>query len=360
MYSNSSRTSFLCCLSVLLLLFFLPATLSAKKDGELEKGAREKRVFVIFSYPTGQWNNGIQEGLTNGLIERDIKHDIGSYVYHYEFFKGKSRGAVDKEIDVILGKLRVYKPDFIVVSDDEAAEKVVPRLYALNIPVIFTGINKAVKDLSWLQKGNKITGILERYPIEKSLKLLSDLTRGKTKKISILTSKNDSSLIILEQFKKYFAENKPDIKLDRVYALSDWAEWKKSVLEMNKKTDALWMLVPWSVKDEDGDEVDLRIMGKWLAEHIKIPSISIVDISLHLGVMASISVTPQILGEEVAEIIDILINEKISIEKVPIKTPDKCEIIINKKQADALGIKIPIGILEYSKILKKADLKTNR
>jgi ABC-type uncharacterized transport system substrate-binding protein len=79
-----------------------------------------------------------------------------------------------------------------------------------------------------------------------------------------------------------------------------------------------------------------------------------------MGVMASISVTPQILGDEVANIIGTNINNGVPINKIPYQYPDRCEIIINKAQADKLKIKIPIDILEYAKIIKKPELKTHR
>jgi ABC-type uncharacterized transport system substrate-binding protein len=320
-----------------------------------------KRIFIIFSYPIGQWTDGITEGLTNGLKNRNIKHKIRPYVYHYDFFENKPKAEIDVEINKIVATVKGVNPDYIVVCDDEAADALITKLYPLNIPIIFTGVNKEKKSLVYLKgEREKITGVFESYPIKKSLKLLADLTKNKVKNISIITSQNKSSRIIVNDFKNYFSKNTTKIKLDKIYELSKWSEWKETIPKINKESGALWMLVPWSVRDDDGNEMDLRIMGEWLAKNITIPSISIVDISLHMGVMASISVTPQILGDEVANIIGTNINNGVPINKIPYQYPDRCEIIINKAQADKLKIKIPIDILEYAKIIKKPELKTHR
>jgi len=323
-------------------------------------GIKRQRIFVIFSYPLGQWSEGIASGLSRQLGVMGVPFELKQYVYDSPFFTQKPENERMAEVERIVQKAQNYHPDFIVVSDDEAADAMMPRLKGFKIPLLFVGINKDEQDIAWLERGRELTGVFERYPAEASLKLLSNLTEGKARTISLITSVNPTSEIIARQFREFFQTHKTKIALHKVYMSNKWDDWKRDIKTANAESDSLWMLVPWNVEDSRGERMDLRVMGKWLSESIKIPSISIVDVNLHLGVMASISMTPQIMGEELADVIRLAAVEHKSLSAIPYRYPSKYEIIINKKQADRLGISIPIELLEYAQVIKDEDLRNEQ
>ena len=76
--------------------------------------------------------------------------------------------------------------------------------------------------------------------------------------------------------------------------------------------------------------------------------------------MASISMTPQIMGAELGGIIHTALAERRPLSKIPYDYPSRYEIIINKKEADRLGIKIPIELLEYAKVIKDEGLRSDQ
>ena len=323
-------------------------------------GVRQQKLFVIFSYPLGQWSEGIVSGLTQQLQRMEVPFELKQYVYDSPFFMQKPENERAAEAERIVRKAQDYHPDFIVVSDDEAADALMPRLKALNIPLLFIGINKDERDIAWLERGRKLTGVFERYPAQASLKLLSNLSMGKVRNISLITSVNPTAEIITRQLREYFQSHKTKIALRKVYTTNKWDEWKRAIKAANTESDSLWMLVPWNVEDYRGERMDLRVMGKWLSENIKIPSISIVDVNLQLGAMASISMTPRIMGEELADIVRMAVMEHKPLSAIPYRYPSKYEIIINKKQADRLGIKIPIELLEYAQVVREEDLHSDQ
>lgn len=316
---------------------------------------KQQQLFVIFSYPLGQWSDGIIAGLSQNLEKMSIPFELKFYVYDSPYYTQKTEKERDVEIENILKRVQDYKPDFIIVCDDEGADVLIPSLKALEIPILFAGINKEEADIRWLKRNAQLTGVFERYPIEASLKLLSNLTGGKVENISLITSSNPTSEIVVRQFQEYFKANKTKILLKKIHMTNKWDDWKSAIKTANQESHALWMLVPWNIENHNGDRMDLRVMGKWLSENIKIPSISIVDVNLHLGVMASISMTPQIMGEELSDIIHLSVIEHRPISKIPYRYPSKYEIIINKKQADKLKITIPVEMLEYAQIIKEEN-----
>lgn len=346
------------CRTVLTALFCaLPSAASSAPEADT---ALPHKIFILFSYPYGQWSEGIVSGLSGRLARTGTRFELKQAVYDSPAFSLRPEAEIKTETEKLLKAAKDYKPDFIVLCDDEGADVLAPEMKKLGIPLLFAGINKDEKDVHWLEKGTELTGVFERYPVEPSLKLLANLTKGRVKNISLLTSINPTSVIIERQLSTYFKVHKTRIALKKVYMTNKWDEWKAYIQAANRESDSLWMLVPWNVEDAAGQRLDLRVMGKWMSENIRIPSISIVDVNLQLGAMASISMTPQIMGEELGDIIHLSVTEHRPLSKIPYRYPSKHEILINKKQADRLGVKIPIGMLEYAKVIKVEGLESDQ
>lgn len=324
------------------------------------------KVFAIYSYPAGHWMNGIHSGMTSELQRLGITIDYRFSVYDYfNILQEKTDvQAKQKNIDLILTQINEFKPAYIVVVDDEAADVMIPLLKPLGIPIIFTAINNDEKEISWLKSEKspsiQMTGVFERYPINQTVKLLNILYKKRIKKISVITSESDTSKIIIPQFEKYFKGDNNPLLLQKMLVSSSWDLWKSEVLKINKNSDALWLLVPWNVvSDQNAKEIDLKEMGTWLKKHVTIPMVSVVDVGLKMGALASVSITPDILGQEVAKIISTHLKGT-PIGKIPFQYPEKSEMLINKVQCDLLNIEIPIEILEYATIVKDVELKTKR
>lgn len=347
----------LCRAALAALFCVLPS--AAFSASEADTG-RPHKIFILFSYPYGQWSDGITSGLSERLGRTGTRFELKQAVYDSPAFALRPEAEIKAEAEKLVEAVRDNKPDFIVLCDDEGADALAPEMKKLGIPLLFAGINKDEKDVPWLEKGAELTGVFERYPVEPSLKLLANLTKGRVKNISLLTSINPTSVIIEKQLTGYFKAHKTRIALKKVYMTNKWDEWKAFIQAANRESDSLWMLVPWNVEDAAGQRVDLRVMGKWMSDNIHIPSISIVDVNLQLGAMASISMTPQIMGEELGDIIHLSLTERRPLSKIPYRYPSKHEIIINKKQADRLGVKIPIGMLEYAKVIKEEGLESDQ
>ncbi|HNT97307.1 MAG TPA: ABC transporter substrate binding protein [Elusimicrobiales bacterium] len=322
--------------------------------------APQQKLFIVFSYPAGQWSEGILTGLSTRLARSGIRYTLKHDIYDSpRFSPATSTEAVAEAVRIVKAAAE-YRPDFVILCDDEGADALAPGMKKLGIPLLFAGINKDEKDVAWLEKGINLTGVFERYPIEPSLKLLSNLSGGKVKTISLLTSINPTSVIIEKQFSDYFRAHKTRVALKKSHATNKWSDWQRAILDINSEGEALWLLVPWNVEDAEGERMDLRVMGKWMSANIRVPSISIVDVNLQLGAMASISMTPEIMGEELGNIIHLSVSEHRPLSNIPYRYPSKHEIIINKKQTDRLGVKVPIELLEYAKIIKQEGLDSDQ
>ena len=220
-----------------------------------EANTTRRENIHLFSYPTanGPTETSAFRGVSAGQARFSDRRSVPAF--HVE-------AEIKAEAAKLVEAARDYKPDFLVLCDDEGADVLAPEMKRLGIPLLFAGINKDEKDVAWLEKGAELTGVFERYPVEPSLKLLTNLTTGRVKNISLLTSVNPTSVIIEKQLSGYFKTHKTRIALKQVYMTNKWEEWKAAIQAANKESDSLWMLVPWNVEDAAGQRLDLRVMGK--------------------------------------------------------------------------------------------------
>ena len=317
------------------------------------------KIYTIHSYLPGLWSTGA----TQGTIQAMRFHKIESFelkTYDYDYVR--KRKKLEEEKNKILKEISIFKPDLILVFDDEAADDLITLLNKINIPVVATGINKEISDLKWyLPDGSKkrnFTAILERYPFEEPLKLLKKLDK-RIDRISFLTTENVSSEIILNQLKKRFANYSNEyagIKLGEVFASKDWDDWKEFIKSKKSRNEALWILVPWDVYDKSGKEVSINEIGKFYQRESKIPELGIVNASNLLGMLACFSVNSEDLAfEAVSAGLEFYLKNK-KLTNVPFEKVKSVRVVLNKKRADQLGVKIPNSLLDFAKIEKKIPL----
>lgn len=318
------------------------------------------KVYIIHSYLPGLWSIGANKGAEQALRF----HNITNYelkIYDYDYVR--QRKNLNLETKTILKQVSEFKPDLIMVFDDEAADDLIPTLNKLQIPIVASGINKEVQDLKWyLPDGDpnrNFTAILERYPFEEPLKLLKKLD-SKITKISFLTTENVSSDIILKQLKKKFSDYSNEyagIKLGDVFASKNWDEWQTFIKSKKAKNEAFWILVPWDVYHKSGKEVTISEIGTFYQKEAKIPELGIVNASSLLGMVACFSVNSEDLAFEAisAGIESYTKNKKLT--NVPFEKVKSVRVVLNQKRADQLGIKIPSSFLDFAKIEKKIPLE---
>lgn len=317
-------------------------------------GATPLKIYAVHSYPDAPWSHDIEAGVRSWLAHKRLDFSLTTHRYLNYRKQLVSKNAQRKEVAHLLNAIAKENPDFILVSDDEAVMTYLPALYATGRKIVFTGVNREAAQIPDLERHrDRVTGVFERYPIDHSLKLLRDLAGPKAGgSIAVITSLSDSSLAIAAEVERYFASRDgigaAGFTLRKMYRLGTWREWQKAIEEINHIADAVWILVPFSVKDSALRNVPLLKMGEWLLPHIKVPSLSLVDLRQHYGSMASMSVTPQSLGEGAARLMAANVLDGKPVSKLAPVVLDRCEMVINIDHTDAVGLQIPIEILEYA------------
>ncbi len=301
--------------------------------------ARPVEIAILHSYPEGEWYHGINASLSKVLQDKGIKFNLLPLVFHSEFWRDRESERRVAEKNRILQFLKDKNPDIILMCDDEISDFVAQDIAALDKPVIFTGLNRRAEQIPWLKSFGKkqAAGTLEIYDTEASVKLLRTM-KPSVKNFSILTSTNDTSNLVTEQISRDL-HKMGSVKVRTVYQLKYWSEWKSAIEEINAKDDAVWVLVPYNVRDENGIEVSVERVGTWLKQRLKVPSLGIISISTKIGVLAGIPASPRALGRHMGEqVADFLSGTSLS--EIGFVNAKYFQEEVNLNQARRLGLVI--------------------
>lgn len=337
----------------LLKLFLIVITcfLSFGSSAQVQK----RNVVVIYSYPKGEWFNGIQSGLNDTLNKyAQGRYQIFDFLYDYEGLKFKNSEARLKEVERIRTAVTNIDPAFIVINDDEAVEMFIGK-FPKEKPVILNAVNQEPKLSPWARGVDlsRYCGVIEHYPIEESLKMISLMVKD-LKQMSVVSSQGDSSKIVSKIFEGFQQDRSSLVRVREIYLKSSWEDWKKSFLEINQKDQLAWILVPYEVFGKDGRLVSLQEMSNWIKANVKIPLLGILSIHTKMGFLAAISVDPYGLGKQAGELI-------IQQEK-----GEKCSSIgflkskyhafeVNTDEVRRLGLKVPDQFIGVAKFLKSSS-----
>jgi len=343
---------------ILLLLLSFAAAGNALADG------LTKKIVILHSYIPGEWYHGLNRGFEESLGKLGVAVNLTPIVFDSEYWQDKTTAEREKERAKIVAQIKGISPDLVVICDDEAADMFVPAIYRSGFRMVFTGVNRSADQLPWSKEvpRNFVTGVVEIYPVSEFTSVLEKLLPN-LKTISLLSSKKPSSVLVsgtteaemnTEQFKATHR-----IRLKSVNLLAHWEEWKERVEQLNEKDSAVWVLVPYDVRDTNNIQVPLPQMGRWFRKHLKTPYIGMSVVHTKMGGLMSVQITPFDLGRQAAELAAKFFNGK-NLSELPIEKARYHQIEINVTEAKRLGVKVPKELYGVATMVEEPFLQYGR
>ncbi len=284
--------------------------------------ASVKRILYIDSYNAGYpWSDGITEAIeavlaksnTNIKIHRmDTKRNPG------EKFKLdaalKAKGIIDS-----------YRPDIVIASDDNASKYLIMKYYKdARLPFVFCGVNYTADAYGFPY--SNVTGMVEVPPVIKlvySLKHFVRITSVGYLAADTLTERKDGEFAkrdIRENFHATYVKN--------------FKQWKKAFIDMQKKVDVLIVGNNGGIKGWNDQQAEAFVMAK-----TRIPTGCLLDWMTPFALLGATRLASE-QGTYAANTA-LKILDGIPAENIPIVRNSQADIIINKRLAQNLGLKIP-------------------
>ena len=349
------------CLALLMAVFSQPRASSpeaATDTGELYTMkplpvAQQKRVLLLHSYHEEYiWLQNVNRGILQALEEE--RYYPGKNINVENFYMDTKRKSdapwkttiAAKAID----KISSWKPHVVIASDDNAQSYVVRKLSGTATPFVFLGVNADPKDYGYIQSmeapGGNVTGCIERERFELSLSLLRQMVPG-IRKIAILCDDGPTGRPIIRRVKASAAKSGAEIVA--ASQIGRFNAWKKFVLDIQDKADALLVIVYHTLKDDKGNHVDPDKVLNWTVSNNRLPDFGFWKWAVEGGLLCSEAISGYQQGHYAGTVAAYVLAGQ-SPGEFAVQMPRRGEICINKARAASLGIRIPDDLIKSATI----------
>jgi ABC-type uncharacterized transport system substrate-binding protein len=283
------------------------------------EGYSGRRVFFVSSYHEGY---GSSDDVARGL--RETLRPAG-VVVETAFLDTKRRPEdVDAASARALGRLRAFRPDVVVVSDDAAVRHlVVPHLKDGPVPVVFCGVNWSAE--AYGVPNEHVTGMVEVVPILETLETVRRHAPG-ARRLFVLS---EDSL----------SEEANRVHLDPAYAKAGWdvtwslvrdyAAWKDAFVR-GQGWDVVYL--PTNGAVAGWDDADAR---RFVRKAIRRPVVTCDDFMIPYAVLGLVKVARE-QGEWAGDAALAILSGKRPSE-IPLASNAQVRALFNAELAARIG-----------------------
>ncbi|WP_434631044.1 ABC transporter substrate-binding protein [Thermoanaerobacterium thermosaccharolyticum] len=316
---------------VLAAFFIFSVVLSGCGSRTISSGSTEKMITIgitqIVEHPAldsaregfikALKDNGYVEGKNVTFIQENAQGDMSTA-------QTIAKKFVDKNVDLIFS---------IATPTTQAVKKATST-----IPIVFTAVTDPVAAglvKSFDKPGGNVTGTSDMEPINDQLKLIKDLVPG-AKRIGIIYNAGEVNSTVQVKIAK---DDAASLGYSIVEAtVSNSSEVNQAAQSLVGKVDAIWLPTDNTVASSVAAIIKV-------ANSAKIPVVAAEKGMVEGGSLATLGISYSDLGYQAGLMaIKILKGEKP--ENIKVETAKNLQLIINQKEADAIGLKIPDSIMK--------------
>jgi len=300
-----------------------------------------KKALLIFSYHSDYaWVQEEERGAEDILRNKGI----AIATFYMDTKRNTNRDWAEKAADNAVKKIEDFKPDIVIVFDDNACDLVAKKYIGEKLPFVFCGMNGEPENYGF--PAENITGVLERELYGESIELLKKLV-PKVKKVAMLFDESNTSKKAISQLKNTDLH----VEVSEIFSTNDFNEWKAKVRELQTSVDALGVIAYHTLKDKDGKtSLPMKAVLNWTLENSKIPDFTINDFTVKDGVLCGVVQSGYQQGKAAAEIALRILNGE-SPADIPIIAPQEGITLVNKRRADDLKIQIPEEVSQSATLI---------
>jgi ABC-type uncharacterized transport system substrate-binding protein len=257
----------------------------------------------------------------------------------------------------IMAALREFKPDVVLLGDDNAAKFIGAQLLDSKTPVVFWGINGLPLKYGLVDSmdspGRNITGVWQQGYHKESLDLLKRLV-PQAKTFAILACDSESSRPNVKMIEQLGQRGSLPLKLADKVLTNSLDEFKSRALALSKQVDAFFVLNHDTLRDAKGNHVDMLEVGRWYLQNIRIPEASHEDQFVLEGMLLTANDSGYNQGYLAMEMAHSILDKGLSPARMAVRTPERGPYLVNRNRAKALGIKLDDAMYLIDEVVDKS------
>lgn len=300
---------------------------ASSKDGKIHVGV----VQIVQHGSLDETNRGFVDGLKErGYDESKI-----------EFDQQNAQGD-QSNLNSIVNRFKNNRPDLICAIATPSAQAVANEIH--DIPIVGTAITdfetaKLVKNND--HPGGNVTGVSDLASIDSLLDLGREIVPNAKKIGVIYCSSEVNSEVQANIMKDYCKKNNLEVEERTVNSVNDIQQVAESLVG---KCDFIY------VPTDNVMASSIPTLMK-VTDANKIPVVVGADIMAKDGALAAVSCDFYELGKQTGYLAADILEGKVKPEDAPVEHQKNFNIVINKKDADTLGITIPDSVLSKAQVI---------
>lgn len=354
-----ARTSRLLVLGALLGLVGLVSAACAEEDTPSTANPFPERehILVIHSYDDGfRWTAELGDGFVDGLADAGM-NEGSDYDLEVFFMDTRVRYTAPEQIaeraEEALALIEESDPALVFVTDDVALREVAVRFVEehpdTEVPFVFAGINvdpSEYEPIASLEApGGRITGLLERIPIEDAL-VVAKRVFPEASSVALLGDGSPSSEVVIADFNaRYRVGVSEPLDIISFLLVKTFTGWQQSITGANASADLIGLLNYHGLTDEAGAVVPPAEVVEWTLEHSTRPVFGLIADLARDGLPMAVGNSGQLNGEAAAEIAVEILDGRDPGE-IPIVDAQLIETAFNLEAIEELGLEIPEAEIE--------------
>ncbi|MEO5340757.1 MAG: hypothetical protein H7837_09635 [Magnetococcus sp. MYC-9] len=361
-------------------IFILIMTVLGISCGWQEADAGEKkRIMVVSSYHREYlWSQETNEGVCAAWLEWGYMDDRSQAARYTQDDEVESSRAVIKKMwmdtkrkntlpDIAQATQRVadaveqFKPDIILLGDDNATNYIGNRFIDTQIPIVFWGVDVRPDKYGLLDSiekpGHNVTGVYQpgyyREGVELLLKLFPDI-----RTLAILSDDSETGRAKAKSVQLLAEQGKIPVKVVGTVMSNAQSTWQSGAMELAKTADAFFVVNHNTIKDENGRPVDPFELAAWYLRHIKKPDITPEKQFVEEGFLLAADDSGFTQGYEAVRMAHRILSEGANPATMASLAPKRGKLMLNRERARMLGMEQAIQnnplieeIIETSKAL---------
>lgn len=325
-----------------------------------ETAAAEKfRIYVVSSYHKEYlWSQDTSAGVCDALLQANL-FETQEQVKEFkdqDFLENTAmvikkswmdtkrkygKEEIADAVDRIIKDINDFKPDIILLGDDNAANYIGNQFIDTDVPVVFWGINGLPVKYGLLESvekpGHNVTGVYQAGYLKENVEYLKKLL-PEIKTMAVLSDDSETGRSKAKEIEQLSKNNMLPLEIKEIVITNSFSEWKQAALRLADEADSFFILNHNTLKDDAGQPVDQLLVGRWYLEHIKKPDCAHEKQFAQEGILLVVDDSGYKQGFEAMQIGLSILKEGRNPADIPVQAPARGPIIINRQRAKMLGL----------------------
>jgi ABC-type uncharacterized transport system substrate-binding protein len=320
---------------------------------------QKTRFMVVSSYHREYiWSQETNAGLTSALRELGyLDTNVQIEQFTRDDFVESSRAVVKKAwmntkqknkkneiaetLERITKEIDAFKPDIILLGDDNAANYVGNYYLDTQTPIVFWGINGlpvkyGIVD-SLEKPGHNVTGVYQMGYHYECFEYLQKVIPS-VQTVAVLSDDSPTGRAHAKRIQRFSEDGQLPVKIAEIVITNSFAEWKAKALALQEKVDAFYVATHNTMVDEKGDHVDYLEVAAWYLRNIHKPETTPAKFLLEEGFFSTVEDSAFKQGYEALMLAHRILTEGVDPGVTPPTFPTKGPFIINRGRARMLGL----------------------